>query len=73
LDNQLPPYSGTICPMCGFVGAKYRYCVHDCKDDGTGALDAGASAMSRPPTPHLHRICQRCEYEWLEATLPNRS
>jgi hypothetical protein len=58
--------------MCGFVGAKYRYCAQDCKDDGTGVLDAGAAAMSRTPTPHLHRTCQRCEYEWLEATLPGR-
>ncbi len=69
LPNELPGYTGTVCGMCGFPSATYRYCVADCKDDGTGDIDSGAPAMSRTATPHQHRVCERCKYEWLEETM----
>ena len=69
MPDELPAFTGTFCRMCAFPAAKYRYCAEDCKDDGSGAIDSGAPAMSRPATPHLHRTCERCGFEWLEKVL----
>lgn len=65
MPADLPAFSGTVCPMCAFPAAKYRFCSDDCKDEGEPA------AMNRPATnltPHLHRTCERCGFEWLEQT-----
>ena len=69
MPDDLPAYSGTCCRKCGFPAAKYRYCTSDCKDDGTGEIDSGSPRLNRPATPHQHRTCERCGFEWMEQTM----
>ena len=49
------------CPKCGLENASTKYC-------------AGASSVKRVPGcevegEHLHRLCARCGYEWIEYAL----
>ena len=59
--TQLPPYDFLAkCPKCGH------------KDVHTGYCASGRPAMICwliVDDEHLHRYCQRCHYEWLEACL----
>lgn len=66
--NTLPPYSGDepTCMKCGNVGASTEYlplgdCVHSPGDRGV--------TLGWTPNERLHRECQRCQYQWDEATV----
>lgn len=65
--DDLKPFSGTFCRMCGFPGLSYKFCVRACIDNGSGGFE-DATALGSTDKPHLHRQCQRCSYEWLEKT-----
>lgn len=68
--NLLAPYTNG-CEMCGYPHAKHRFCSGDCIPDGTGHYVNVSTVSLKPTTPHLHRNCERCDYEWLTATLVN--
>lgn len=52
------------CPKCGDKKVNTYYCRGDKYTYGTicGGED----------TEHLHRNCQKCHYEWLEAVLERK-
>jgi hypothetical protein len=53
MSATLAPFE-TSCVMCGWRRETFRFCPHPHAD------------LSRP---HLHRICERCGYEWLTHTV----
>lgn len=64
--QPLPDFSGeaTKCAACGHnrAGTEYRatgVCVHDIDEQ----------ARDFTPNPRLHRTCDRCGFQWDEATL----
>lgn len=70
---DLAPYTGTVCRMCRCLAATYEFCVRDCLADADGSFERVPPAMGAEPdrfTPHLHRKCERCGFEWLEETAP---
>ena len=48
------------CPKCGYNMAGSHYCEEQY---------APMAARTCADTPHIHRYCRRCEWEWLEAPL----
>lgn len=63
IDRPLPLYSGaTVCPKCGHEEVSTRYC-------GLGFERLPHCNDPRPHLEHLHRTCQNCVYDWLEACL----
>ena len=68
-DARLLPYDAARpCPQCGNDRVKTRYegpieqdpCWYDRKYRPVGKW---------PEHPYLHRTCERCEYQWPEASL----
>ena len=49
------------CSKCGCPNASAKYCM------GTGSSKRVATCEIEGE--HLHRICARCGYEWIENTL----
>ncbi|WP_019548574.1 hypothetical protein [Streptomyces sulphureus] len=68
--EALPPYSGeeTPCPKCRYPEAYtlYRSATQAVLDEFNGRL------QRRGPLPErLERQCQRCDYAWDEALVPD--
>jgi hypothetical protein len=53
------PYEHNRCASCAFGRASFRFC-----DDDHGQSSSSAPRRSSPD-PHLHRICDRCGFEWI--------
>lgn len=82
--DAIPPQSfrapSPICPACGYeTSASFKWCPGNQQVlDSDGCVRAmiqmcrGTGAYfdkSLLVTPHLHRQCQQCSYEWLEPCL----
>lgn len=59
--DGIPPFNPkATCSQCGYDDIMTRWCPGGCKD---------ILGDIRPIVGHLHRICKRCAFEWLEATI----
>lgn len=57
----------SMCAACFSERATRRYCTGRCvPGDGPGVYERADVCDGKGPTPHMHRICRRCGYEWLE-------
>lgn len=65
-------YAVVQCPVCDFVHERTdigtRYCedIHVVINGRVHPVEQPTMATALPP--HLHRICKRCGYQWLEET-----
>jgi ribosomal protein S27AE len=50
----------STCPKCGGRDVSMSYCTD---------THAAGEYSSEVTTEHMHRRCNRCGYEWLQATL----
>jgi hypothetical protein len=71
----LPKYSGPnpVCPKCGANGkGDIKTGYHKGPEPGQGA-DTGSICWGRleEGREHLHRMCKKCGYEWLEDCAQN--
>lgn len=68
--NALPPYDpDRACEKCGQVEeAGTRYCGGPLPYSPTWNQTCERAVVRHIDVEHLHRICGRCGYEWLEAT-----
>ena len=70
---DLKPLGDYRCIMCNGPACRQpehvgmRYCEADCQPNGEGGF-VFVHQLGRTPTPHIHRTCKQCGYEWLAAT-----
>ncbi|MEV3996656.1 hypothetical protein AB0K62_13400 [Streptomyces halstedii] len=64
--NVHPPYTGpeTRCTKCGHEGADTSYMAH-----GLCVHGRISEVIGFDNNPRLHRECDRCGYQWDEATV----
>jgi hypothetical protein len=70
---ELKPLGDHRCVMCNgpfgrmpeHVGM--RYCEDTCVPNGRNGFD-NVRSQGDQPTPHIHRTCKQCGYEWLAET-----
>ena len=78
--SKFSPFSGHVpCPKCGGRVSTwyhpYKYSGQDSLEDCRFTLGWPVDVMGRPlelsvrEEEHLHRRCEGCKYEWLEAIL----
>jgi hypothetical protein len=65
---DLLPFA-SFCRACGSDQASYRYCVTECLSNGSGGYEPIQRLGDSRTLPHLHRVCARCGYAWLERCL----
>lgn len=65
-DKPLPSFNeAATCPKCGYDEINVRYCIAPQPLKKCWfVLRFGSNNRE-----HLHRVCNRCHYEWLEACL----
>ena len=60
---DLPKYNPNVtCRKCGCTDIKTEYCEHK----GGRLMEI---CWCKVDDEHMHRTCERCRYEWLEAVL----
>ena len=64
---ELLPFH-SICAACCSTDASYKFCDDECVPIGLGRFEK-SQRIGQSSTPHLHRTCSRCGYEWLERCL----
>lgn len=57
------------CAACLSLEASFRFCAEDCDEVSPGKFETAARIGEDVGHPHLHRVCSRCGYEWLERCL----
>lgn len=61
---------GSPCMACFHLEATFKYCQLDCALNGDGGFEVQHRLTNDDSLgPHLHRVCKRCGYEWLEQPL----
>lgn len=66
-EHPFPPFNPTAaCPKCGYDDIMTRYCRGDGSEHRMiSPCDGPGPAIGE----HLDRVCKRCGYTWLEATI----
>lgn len=65
---ELPTYNESgACSKCGNKEVSTRYC--QCGGQWNYDLSYPICRGEGTPPEHLHRVCKRCCFEWLEAIL----
>jgi hypothetical protein len=65
MTQELKPFTGAAqCPMCAHRDVAVDYCGRVLETSRRKASCRGNEVVDN----HLHRICRRCGYEWLELT-----
>lgn len=68
ISDDLLPFN-SVCAACCSRDGTFRFCMQPCKSNEEGGFEMAVRIGDPPATPHLHRVCQTCGYEWLERTL----
>ncbi len=67
MNKDLKPYDETaVCPHCGCSEVGTRHCAKSWLDDHGSLSPHRGIAVGQG---HLDRLCQRCGYLWVEASL----
>lgn len=65
MTMEIKPYAGPVqCPMCAHRDVTVEYCGRVLETSRRKASCRG----NETGNDHLHRVCRRCGYEWLEMT-----
>lgn len=69
----LLPFATNGCTMCGMdhpaMSAGFRYCASGCISIVGRDQYGDMTTHGQSPTPHMHRTCKRCGFEWLTETI----
>lgn len=62
MDEKIEPFNAqSKCPKCSGEEVKTHYCK---------GVYFSWECRSGKGGEHLHRVCNRCHYEWLQAVIP---
>lgn len=73
MTRELPEYTGDLayCQPCGWSDALTEY-VPAIAGLASVSRRIDSNGVSRPAQAYLKRTCERCGFQWAEATLPPR-
>lgn len=60
---------GSVCAACCNSESSVRFCALTCEDGAIPFTYEPHDRLGMAAWPHLHRVCARCGYTWLERCL----